>query len=777
MRRFNDIMLEYRVEEQQRQQRLKEVMQRENSRKMDASTLVITGFLPPTEVATRMRSKINCGNMYDFLEHWSTAEKDNFLGCKTPTDKSKLKYFITVKNISSKEEYMYPKPVESLDLWQVLFINHPIFAGIDVAVEPDFPELQAPATHDLWSCTRMYKKRDHWEIYVSIIPHDAPLDKIPSLGTDCVFVHLRSPDLPTCNEAFLSRFTTVHERRECTKQFAMLAMARSILTESGLQSKLHMATDAAQPSDRDKSSASLAASMVHGDAILQPKRSMHMTFYGGFVSNLNEPTCGSVVLPQLLRHLSFLLPLLKQDDGLMYNVSAPHRYGYALQIPNLSGWSVSAAVNMLGCSIAIDRVFEVFDSRLRLLAKDRQHSAFGSSKSRLLLSDLPSYDFNTPSSGSASGLSLERYLEELDFFHSKLLKVKDAIEDNYNDAYVHFMADAAVSQRNKEEVKKLEESGGAIDLKKIATNRQKKYMSFEMWKCLMELSGIVSMMEPMSCVIEQYRGTLDIARGNRFLALWTQKKPATAEDIDNCVVVLFDMCYGLATLVVDALEKRNKKGVSFRKQFAVREEQTTLAAKTAADTALTDAQAAAAAAGGGAPPANIPVLTSAAKKAEAAHKKAAELLAYYTDIETQDPSNLIFEIIDIFHNVIDKSQLIFEPQKIKDFLINNCRDISPRDWCAKANTILIKDPITFFRLMISEPSILKAYVPAALKEINLFERIQSSIHFKKEMILALESYNQCCSVYTPTRKVIADALAYAVFCAKAEAGINALKIK
>lgn len=280
---------------------------------------------------------------------------------------SARRFFVTVRNLDRDEEYAHPEPLETLKDWHLHFLDRPIFRLVNVAKEPDFVTLQAPTARNLWATTKLVKAEQLFHVVVSFAPL-APSSILPNLYTDTVLVYLRTPRLPTDHVTFRSLMRTSDQRRAVALHYALQAFAKQF----GFRVYPGASAAAAapvppRPADPALQQATAQATLLHGDRVVISDACTTTTLCGAVVSGVSETSAGSVVIPLVLKFVRFLLPALRDNVPLCYDLVQPHRFGYTFQV-NYRPMRSFSARSLAGLGLAIFRHGKVAKDRAEHLA-------------------------------------------------------------------------------------------------------------------------------------------------------------------------------------------------------------------------------------------------------------------------------------------------------------------------------------------------------------------------------------------------------------------------
>jgi len=693
-----------------------------NRRNVIRSTSLVTS----EEVARRMKSNLGTSEIFDPLSFiYNDPEKTSFLKGDSSINDRYATYYVTIKNLSTGEEYMHTEPVGTDDLenWLLLFIHHPICSDINMAKEQEFPKLRKPGISELWKKTHMKVNGEKWEMVVTLARQASSLSETPDFTTDCVVFYLKSPKLPLTFQTYSTKFNHMHSRKECQLQFGMLALAQKLLKDAGL-TELKRNNTSMNITQKN----AVVATIIHGDSIYSRRDIAGSVFYGAFASNVQEPTCGSAVLPQLFKYLHFLLPILQPNELIRYNIASPHRYGYALHIPNLAGWSVAASVNMLGCPSAIEGAFP----------NAGEYDEQDDNDTRQRAPYLFAFMQNTVS------------VEEIEVFQTELNQANIDAQIEYEKAYSKHKADTSTTNLQKKLLQKLEDvSSGKIDISNSATEEQMQAMSDSMWEALMKYSGIWTIQNRINDILEPLKTAQAIQKGIDFINLWSKKDEANQNDIDVFTSVLYQICLGLAEATIaqikTKLQNKHKKEEATNAYNA--EEQRMKA--------IMD-------------PSNATV------RLHSDHEVFTEAMKIYRSIyasaelnKAELPKKLIEELRTLTQVPLklgDREKMHLEYGKVLSFMQTTCSGSPPYKWYNMAKQSLLKDPITLCKILFREPSILlKHYIPPPFLKRSILDINISSIYSNRMIMKSYSIYHKLIDKLQTDITEYSSALAYALF--------------
>ena len=285
------------------------------------SDVIFTGVLQGAKVASIMSGDAAafCPPIKKYTSNLNTRETNIYKKTSTfsKTAFASLRFFVTVKNKDTNENYTHIDPLADLDDWHVHFINKPIFKDVNPIEDVDWPKLTPPSkdSGSIWTLSIMIKAEHTFNIITTIAPISYVADAaVPSY--DIVTLHACPPPmLPRKNMEFRTKFKTSEERRMCCIHYACTAHAKERGFVESYTEKNQL-----------------------GYRCLQ--------LAGEFTSHVREEKAGSVVIPYALKYLSFLCPVVDISNDITYDIIQPHKYAYIFQIRFLSGWIIFGCVNM-----------------------------------------------------------------------------------------------------------------------------------------------------------------------------------------------------------------------------------------------------------------------------------------------------------------------------------------------------------------------------------------------------------------------------------------------
>ena len=250
-----------------------------------------------------------------------------------PKPDKKPRYLIAVRSLGTNtEQYLHPNPVKTLKGWFRHFLHTPLFQRFNLALEPDFPDLDKPVA--AWSTARFSKNGGEYiAIAASAVPKkmgDATLNR------DAVLFHLFSPSLPH-DHASLNALCkdSSHARRSVGTHMAIAAMAV-------VQNMEVVPTVVTAPDVSDH----LDAGFEHGDSLTSEGTFARIHLSGALHSYEKEASAGGSVIPLVMRHCFFLGPALSEQTPVQYDILQPHRYAYIFRVRFLSGWELFGSTNL-----------------------------------------------------------------------------------------------------------------------------------------------------------------------------------------------------------------------------------------------------------------------------------------------------------------------------------------------------------------------------------------------------------------------------------------------
>lgn len=259
-------------------------------------------------------------------------------------------FFITVKNLSkgiesiasyegknNKREFK----IRSLDKWYTYFLMDPVFEGIELS-DVFFPVLPEPS--GAFSKVTFGRNGSLFEVIVVRVDEKGEADE----GQDVVHLNIRTGSLFTSLPALEKMKYSVEERLDAQKQWAYFFLLKTLdLRVEGKRFGLNTYDNIFQGS---ADPAEIAAQLreqrlaLGGSANLDGAKKV--TFTGKYTNTVKEERAGSIVIPQILKLLSFAWNSINSDETLVYGVYPITKHSYALYIPSLCGLSICAQVNM-----------------------------------------------------------------------------------------------------------------------------------------------------------------------------------------------------------------------------------------------------------------------------------------------------------------------------------------------------------------------------------------------------------------------------------------------
>ena len=330
------------------------------------------------------------GVVVDPFKGLPAAAKTELTSTGGDVSPSIARYFVTVHNIDTvipvlmfcfslllllllicestqDEEYMHPVPLLTLTHWHTHFLDKPIFRNVDFVREGDFNALQAPTAANTWTTLKLVKGDQLFHVITTLAPLDPSL--APNACRDSVLLYLLTPSLPSNQTTLQTAARTSDQRRAVALNFALHSLADAFGFKP-IPSPLNSETattltppaagkDVAAAAMQQLHAAMAQASFLHGDRIHAADAFKRTVLGGAFLSSVAETNAGGVVIPLALKFARFLLPALRADSPVTYDIVQPHRFGYVFQVRSLGGWRVLGAVNMHASPQAILSQFQL----------------------------------------------------------------------------------------------------------------------------------------------------------------------------------------------------------------------------------------------------------------------------------------------------------------------------------------------------------------------------------------------------------------------------------
>ena len=324
---------------------------------------VFTGVLSGAKAARLMSGDAAafCPKLEDPIQTLTQAVKDSYRKKSNLSRAaySNFKYLVTVKNMTTNEQYTYPKALDNLDDWKVHFLDKSIFRDINPIEDAEvLPELRPPSPKDpttfvCWTSSEIKINKYLYHIITTLAPISYESKENESTY-DIVTLYACSPKLPLQNKTFREKYVTSEQKRICTIHCGCIAHAKTMgFEESTLQPQ--------------------------SNSVTKDKFMTTTQLRGQIASHVREDKAGSVVIPHVLKYLSFLLPVLDVSYDITYDIIQPHKSAYIFQIRNLSsGWRILGCVNLFHPSSELVRI--KFDEEKRLKKYDEAYYALFTSK-------------------------------------------------------------------------------------------------------------------------------------------------------------------------------------------------------------------------------------------------------------------------------------------------------------------------------------------------------------------------------------------------------------
>lgn len=479
---------------------------------MPSSDGLYCNKLAPFAVAKTMTSSALCaGNIYDTFEGMHTTyDKTNAMNVADPViPPNIIGFFITVRNIHTDEQFMHGEAVATLSDWYLHFRDRPIFACIDNEQRVSYPTLPRPSYGDVpWTRTRFHYGTDMvWDIIVTLA-----LTAAPAIDRDIVNMIVISPPVPNSLDAHAAICTTSFDKTTCAIRNMCIHHAQMMLGFSRADDDF---SAAALPASKP----SRAGLMVHGeDKQNGPRNCVKAHLYGSFTSFKPESSAGSAVLPQILKQASFILPCIQDDDAYCeYTILQPHKFAYIVQIKNVGGWTILASVNLVASAKAMLRMFD--------------------------------------NSGCSDPQSI-RYSNGMLNYALKSESSDGTLTRMYNTRLLSRLIDAAyIDAANGINIRLTSLLDESIDIDDAVIAELKQHPN--LWMLFNAFAG-TNMFEGQLKELGQEAVFADeVKRGNAFIEIYrkacqpTSTNNATTSDIVIFSKTMFDICMGMATVLVN----------------------------------------------------------------------------------------------------------------------------------------------------------------------------------------------------------------------------------
>jgi hypothetical protein len=239
-------------------------------------------------------------------------------------------FYVSLKDMDNGKEYMHPELLDTLQDYQLHFLDCPLLKNVDLTRETEpFPMLPLPIEEGMGPVSMAtFTMRCGKTFKVTAVPGT-------NLGN--VVIYVNSPPLPADQAACNLLYPTSMARRACLRHFAMLGIAHG----SGIP--VQHVVPATQAADQE---AMIDAMQMHGKGAVQCSGQRYDILSGVCQMYELEHTAVTLSLPLVLKHLHFLQFNLDQETTFTYHVMAPTKFAYMVRIPNLGGWEIYYQVNM-----------------------------------------------------------------------------------------------------------------------------------------------------------------------------------------------------------------------------------------------------------------------------------------------------------------------------------------------------------------------------------------------------------------------------------------------
>ena len=420
----------------------------------------------------------------------------------TPT-----RYMVTVHNLRTHEQYMHPTPIDPLDKWYQYFLDRPIFRDINFLRADPFPPLAAP-THKAYTVQRM-QLGDEW--FAVIVNRVAPATvSLPTLDLDTVQVYLISPTLPSTFDVFERVYARTSQLRHA---YAGHYAAGALAMGHGFKLSTNGAPPLPPALAADEDGYDIA--LLHGERLRDARTlASPARFAGTFVTTRVEANTGADVLPLVLQHARFLLPLLDADAPVDYDILQPHRYGYLFQLRSVAGWRIFGAVNMYATVDELESAFpEPFASRS---------------------ASVPPFDERGTAVAGASPVFLQT-------LHGSIASALRQVE-------AAFLADFPTWRGTNPAAAAPWIVAGGPNIRALTTSAQKQQLPPHIWAHLFTHAGLRLIEKLVAPPVRAANQQTQIALGDAFLDAWLARRPIDLTP--DLALVLFHMAHTLASISI-----------------------------------------------------------------------------------------------------------------------------------------------------------------------------------------------------------------------------------
>jgi hypothetical protein len=263
---------------------------------------------------------------------------------KAVDDTFQRRYFVSLKSLDTQEEYMHPRPLNTLTGYQNYLLNCYLFERQQHAVAGGvFPILKLPGQNGVGPVSMENFELMNGARFQAVAVVDGG-----EMGNMAVFV--RSPQLPSSMEALNVLWPSKNQKLVCSNHFGVVGLLTHAFGASvqwareGQNDGLDMAGPA---NSTDGADLVLANLLIHGKEAVSPLQRQRSCLSGATQLFELERTAGSVSLPLVLRHLHWLQFIAQDEARVPYRIIAPNKFAYAVHMPNVFGWEIFFSVNIL----------------------------------------------------------------------------------------------------------------------------------------------------------------------------------------------------------------------------------------------------------------------------------------------------------------------------------------------------------------------------------------------------------------------------------------------
>lgn len=260
-------------------------------------------------------------------------------------------FYVSMKSLDTQKEYMHPQPFNTLQGYNIYFLNCYLLEEYDTLVSQAlFPTLKEPGSNGVGPVSvEEFQLRNGARFQIIAVV-------APEVEQGNICVHVNSPLMPVSVEAFNTMHPRGRQKGTCMLNFGVLGLLENayddggtstsslieIETEAGTNAYVHGGPATNVNTEDDV----LVALLTHGASAVAPMGGKRARLTGMAKMFEIERTAGSISLPLVLRHLHWLQFSLDDDANVPYRIMAPNKFAYAVHMPNVCGWEIYYSVNM-----------------------------------------------------------------------------------------------------------------------------------------------------------------------------------------------------------------------------------------------------------------------------------------------------------------------------------------------------------------------------------------------------------------------------------------------